>query len=92
MAEGVDVTGIVAVGEVITRVYREAQVADDFQHAKTAASVSAYQSVLAFAEERIAAAGPYDDLRALQELISWTADRIRETQSLNGQSDATREA
>lgn len=87
MEQGVDVDGVVKVGEVITRVYREALVADDYAQAGIAGATRAYESVAIFARERIAAAGPFDDMRAMEDLLIWIADRIREVHQIKESSD-----
>jgi hypothetical protein len=87
MAEGVETDGVVGVGEVITRVYREALVEDDYTQAQITGATRAYETVALFARERIAAAGPYDDMRAMEDLVLWVADRIREAHQIKETSD-----
>jgi hypothetical protein len=74
--QGVDVEGVVQTGEVITRVYREALVEDDYLQREIAAAAKAYRNTVEWAEDRLAAAGPYDDVRTLQDLVIWLGDRI----------------
>lgn len=73
--------GVVGVGEVTTRVMREAITEPDFANARIAGAVDAYQKVILHAGELIRYARPYDDTRALTDLISWSNDRIREVHS-----------
>lgn len=75
--EAINTDGLAHVGEVTTRVMREAIAEDDYTNAFRAGQASELAEVARWAEARIAAAGPYDDTRALAEIISWTADRIR---------------
>lgn len=75
---GVETEGLVQVGEVITRVMREAATQPDFDNAMAGAASRAYQQVLAHSMELRAIAGPYDDVRALVALESWLRDRISE--------------
>lgn len=76
--ESFDATGLVLAGEVESRVMREARVEEDYNNAWIAGATAALEQVSMFAKSRIAAAGPYDDMRALQELELWVADKIRE--------------
>jgi len=76
--QGVETEGLVQVGEVITRVMREAITEPDFANARAAASARAYHRVLNHLQELEALAGPYDDVRALRDMQSWTKDRIAE--------------
>jgi hypothetical protein len=88
--EGVQSEGVTLVGEVISRTMREAQVDPDFQNVKITGQHEAYVATLSQVESQIAMAGPYDDMRGLQDLTVWLADRIREIhdpQSQNGISD-----
>lgn len=80
--EGFDATGLVLAGEVETRLMREARVEEDYYNAKVAGAHEAYTAAMLFAQSRIDAAGPYDDVRALQEFLTWAADRIREVHSI----------
>lgn len=73
--------GVVEVGEITTRVMREAITEPDFTNIRIAGSTEAYQNVIRYAEEMILVALPYDDTRALTNLISWTNDRIQEIHS-----------
>jgi hypothetical protein len=75
---GVETEGLVQVGEVMTRVMREAITEPDFANARAAAESLAYHRVLAHSIELRALAGPYDDTRALASLESWLKDRIAE--------------
>jgi hypothetical protein len=75
---GVETEGVTQVGEIITRVMREAITEPDFANARAAAAGRAYHRVLAHSIELRALAGPYDDVRALESLESWLKDRIAE--------------
>jgi hypothetical protein len=79
--EGFDSTGLVLAGEVETRVMREARTEEDYTNSWIAGAHAALTQVSMFAKGRIAAAGPYDDTRALVELEAWVADKIREVHS-----------
>lgn len=85
------VEGLVEVGEITTRVQREAISEPDFREAMKASEVKAYAACAVFATEIVATAGPYDDVRALRTMLTWLSDRVRETQtpSYDGGSDAT---
>jgi hypothetical protein len=73
----INTEGVVEVGEVQTRVLREARVEDDYRNANIAGGVAAYEATARWAQEHLAAAGPFDDTRTLQELLQWLGDRIR---------------
>lgn len=77
----INTEGIVHVGEINTRAMREAQVAEDYHNAQVSGAVGVLTETALWVAGRIAASGPYDDTRALQELTVWIADRIREVQS-----------
>lgn len=84
---GVETDGVVAVGEVITRVQREALIEPDYHNAWVAGANAMLQEFSRQVQERYNNAGPYDDIRALADLRLWIADRIREVhrkQPLNG--------
>jgi hypothetical protein len=83
--------GLVRVGEVTTRVMREAIAEPDFREAMKASEVKAYAACAAFATEQVALAGPYDDTRALRVMLTWLSDRVREVQtpSYDGAPNAT---
>lgn len=72
--------GVVGVGEVNTRVFREALTEPQFDQVKISGKVEAFLSAMEFAKERLALCGPYDDKRSLNEMIVWLGDRIREVQ------------
>jgi hypothetical protein len=76
--EGFDSTGLVVAGELESRVLREARVEEDYRNAWVAGAHAALTQVSLFARSRIDAAGPYDDMRAMEELEAWVADKIRE--------------
>ena len=76
-----DSTGVLLTGEIESRVMREARVEEDYTNAWIAGATAALTQVGQFAQARIEAAGPYDDIRALVELRSWVADKIREVHS-----------
>lgn len=88
--EAINTDGLAHVGEVTTRVFRESVAERDYTNALRAGRVDAMAEVAHWAQQRIDAAGPYDDTRALAELISWTADKIRDTHStpVNGSDNA----
>jgi len=80
-ALGVETEGIVTLGEVITRVTREVQVSDDYHNAEVSGAAAAYGKMAFHIQEIINKSGPYDDVRALDEMKAWIADRIREIHS-----------
>jgi hypothetical protein len=84
--------GVVRVGEITTRVEREAIVADDYHNAQVTGAVDAYTKTDLWVREQIRVALPYDDTRALEFLHIWLGDRIREVQTpaTTGNSDADR--
>lgn len=73
--------GLMGVGEVTTRVMKEALQEPDFQEAMKSSEVKAFRKCEAFAQEQIANAGPYDDVRALRVMLTWLSDRVREVQT-----------
>lgn len=70
--------GLVEVGEITTRVMREAVQEPDFIHARQAGATEALTECLLWVGERIREAGAYDDTRALQQMVTWLGDKIRE--------------
>ena len=76
-----DSTGVLLTGEIESRVMREARVEEDYTNAWIAGAAAALTQVSQFADSHIAAAGPYDDTRALVTLKAWVADKIREVHS-----------
>lgn len=81
--EHINSEGVVEVGEINTRVFREAITEVDFHNATVSGSVNAFGKTLEFSRRQLALAGPYDDTRPIKEMILWLGDRIREVQ--NGQ-------
>lgn len=79
--QSINTEGITAVGEITSRTLREAVVAHDFSQARAAGAVEAYTNVAGWAQEAIRLAGPYDDTRALVDLIGILGDKIREVHS-----------
>jgi hypothetical protein len=77
----INTIGLESTGEFETRAMRETRTAEDYSNAWIAGAATALDQVGMFAAERIAAAGPYDDIRALHELEAWVADKIREVHS-----------
>jgi hypothetical protein len=77
----INTIGLESTGEFESRAMRETRTAEDYTNAWVAGAANALTKVAIFAEERILAAGPYDDVRALQELEQWVADKIREVHS-----------
>lgn len=70
--------GITEVGEVTTRVMREVQQEPDFVHARNAGATAALTEATLWVHARIAEAGPYDDMRAMHNMLTWIEDKIRE--------------
>lgn len=79
--QSINTNGAVAIGEINTRAMREAMVEVDHKEALITGAVSAYSEVLKWAEELLRRAGPYDDTRAIQELILILGDKIRDVRS-----------
>ena len=73
----IDTTGVMSVGEINTRVQREAQVEADYRNAYVAGWTRAYERMILACEQRLAAARPYDDTRALSEMIVIARDEIK---------------
>ncbi len=76
-----DAEGLVLVGEVTTRTMREAISEPDYRNASIAGATAVLEEVILFAQARIDAAGPYDDVRLLEELKVYLADKIRSVHS-----------
>lgn len=79
--EHLNTEGVVLVGELTSRTLREAQAAEDYHNAGVSGQVLALSSTASWVADRIAAAGPYDDVRALGDLLVWIGDKIREVQA-----------
>lgn len=77
----INTIGLATTGEFETRAMRETRTAEDYTNAWIAGAAAALAQVNLFAANRIAMAGPYDDVRALKELEQWVADKIREVHS-----------
>lgn len=89
--ESINTEGLTEVGEVTTRVMREAVQEPDFQHAHRAGATAALNEALLWVRDRLREAGPYDDVRALGDMVTWISDKIREVNSpptTNGNSSA----
>lgn len=83
VAEGVES------GEISSRVQREARTAEDYHNAHVAGAAWALGEVARFARSKIEIAGPYDDVRAIEELQTWLADMIRKVhEPMDGMSNA----
>jgi hypothetical protein len=80
MTEHINTEGIVSVGEITTRVQREAIEEANYHNAYVAGAVTALQNTESWCREQIKMAGPYDDVRHLEYLTIWLTDRIREVQ------------
>lgn len=79
--ESINTIGLEATGEFESRAMRETRTAEDYTNAWVAGAAAALGQVSQFAQNRIAMAGPYDDVRALRDLELWVADKIREVHS-----------
>lgn len=79
--ESINTDGVVSVGEINTRLMREAVVEPDYRESWVSGAKTAYEEISVWAQERIVRAGPYDDTRALQELVSILGDKIRDVHS-----------
>lgn len=77
----INTIGIVASGEFESRAMRDTRTEEDYTNAWIAGAAAALTQVSLFAQDRVAMAGPYDDTRALVELQTWVADKIREVHS-----------
>lgn len=86
----INTIGLVSTGEFESRAMRETRTAEDYTNAWIAGATEALGQVNLFAANRIAMAQPYDDVRALEELQLWVADKIREVHSTatDGSSNA----
>jgi len=73
----INTLGVELVGEVASRTMREAQVAEDYHNAWVSGAASAYAEVQKFIASKRSVAGPYDDLRALEDMQRWLGDMIR---------------
>jgi hypothetical protein len=80
-AESINTEGVTGVGEINSRTLREAVTAPDYTQAYVAGAVEAYGNVAGWVQEAIRRAGPYDDTRALVDLIGILGDKIREVHS-----------
>ena len=76
--EHLNTEGVVKVGEVETRVLKEARAEFDLGPAIAHAKTEAYEEMAVWIRLRLASCGPYDDTRSLMGLLTWLADRIRE--------------
>jgi hypothetical protein len=69
--------GIEAVGEIPVVIRRGSEAQYDHAVAKCAGRREALQEVDAYVDSVLATAGPYDDIRSLQDLKVHLADMIR---------------
>jgi hypothetical protein len=81
MTDNINTEGVVGVGEIVTRVFREAQVEDDYHNAWVAGAVRTCEEAALFVQGELAKAGPYDDTRTHLLLLQWLGDRIRTVQT-----------
>lgn len=79
--QSINTDGLATAGEITTRVFREAITEPDYLEVWRSGAVQSFEWISVWAQERIGRAGPYDDTRALQELISILGDKIREVRS-----------
>lgn len=70
------------IADISSRTQREAQVEQDYTNAYRAGAVRALEAVGRFAASKLEMAGPYDDVRAIEELQTWLADMIRSAHTL----------
>jgi hypothetical protein len=77
----INTIGVQLVGEVNSRTMREAVVAEDYRNAWAAGAVHAYAEVAKFIDSKRSVSGPYDDLRALEDMRVWLGDMIRAAHS-----------
>lgn len=77
----INTEGVQQVGELNTRLFREAMVEIDFDNAQRAARVQILSELELWAEEQLRSAHPYDDTRSLTNLQTWLADKIRAVHS-----------
>ena len=81
MTEAINTEGVALTGEFEVRVMRESAVAEHHENAWRGGALWAFNEMLKFTNSVRSTAGPYDDLRAIETLESWVADRIREVHS-----------
>lgn len=79
--QSINTEGVTGVGEINSRTLREAVVEPDYTQAFVAGATEAYTNVAGWCQEAIRRAGPYDDTRALLDLIGILGDKIREVHS-----------
>lgn len=80
-AEVLPTDGLVVIGEFDVRLQRGREAEAQHQNAWNGGARWALDEVTKFVESVRAVAGPYDDMRALNTLDEWIADRIREIHS-----------
>lgn len=73
--------GLVVIGEFDVRLQKGREAAAEHQNAWNGGARWAFDEVTAFISSVRSVAGPYDDLRAIDTLDAWIADRIREIHS-----------
>jgi hypothetical protein len=81
MTESINTEGVVSVGEINTRLLREAKQAADYHNAEVAGAVRVLNEAAEFLNAQLSAAGPYDDTRTMRMLLVWIGDKIREVQT-----------
>lgn len=79
--ETLNTDGLQRVGEVSSWAFRDVLVEPDHAQARVAAAAEAYRECEAYILARLAQAGPYDDVRALDDMRAWLGDKIREVHS-----------
>jgi hypothetical protein len=82
----INTEGIERIGELNIRNYRRADVQPGAEVAFAAGRVRELEETALWVTQQLAAAGPYEDTRALSTLQTWIADRIRATQSKETES------
>jgi hypothetical protein len=73
--------GLVTIGEYDVRLQRGRESSAEHENAWRGGAKWALEEVARFTESVRAVAGPYDDMRAIETLETWIADRIREIHS-----------
>lgn len=79
--EAINTEGVTGVGEINSRTFREAVAAPDYTQSYVSGATEAYTNVAGWVQEAIRRAGPYDDVRALVDLLGILGDKIREVHS-----------
>jgi hypothetical protein len=71
--------GILAVGAVTVIRRRDSEVEENYTEALRAGAVRAFQEASLQAQGLLASSPPYSDTRPIEEMITWLADKIRQT-------------